>query len=233
MVTCSKCGVENDPDSKFCKSCGSPIGLGQVPPGGFVGPPPSGDFNREMEDFGRRMGEDFKRAGERFGRDMGTRGSEFGVWWDRSLGIFAPVAIALFGIIGFLVAVLVVGGIAQVSDTPAFWNDLVDFMESYWWLFFALAFYAAFQSYLMRRYRETFRWINPVMHGIGFVAWFWIFAQILHLVAVDTDHVRAGDLSNFIKAMLPVLFILVVIVSYAFVFFRMVSPSNWDSDKKA
>jgi hypothetical protein len=232
MVTCGKCSVENDPDSKFCKSCGSPIGSGPSAAAAPIPPPASGDFGREMEDIGRRIGEDFKRAGERFGRDMEKRGNEFGVWWDRSLGIFAPLVIALFGIIGFLVAVLVVGAIAKVSDAPAFWNDLLDFLESYWWLFFALSFYAAFQSYFVRRYRDTFKWINPIVNGIGFVAWFWVFAQVLHFVAVDTDRPRAGDLSDFIVDMLPVIFILVVVAGYLFVFFRMVSPSNWDKEKK-
>lgn len=232
MMTCGKCGAENEPDSKICKGCGSPIESGPSSVAAPVPPPVSGDFGREMKDIGRRIGEDFKRAGERFGRDMEKRGNEFGVWWDRSLGIFSPLVVALFGIIGFLVAMLVVGAIARVSDNPTFWNDLVDFLEAYWWLFFALAFYAAFQSYFMRRYRETFKWINPVVNGFGCVVWFWIFAQVLHLVAVDSDHPRAGDLSDFIVTMLPVIFILVVIGGYLFVFFRMVSSSNWDKEKK-
>jgi len=227
MVACGKCGVENDSDSKYCKSCGVAIGTtqsGQVAP---TPPPPEG-FAKEMSDIGKRIGDNAEKAGERFGKEMERRGSEFGAWWDKSLGIFAPLVIGLFGVIGYLVVILVVGVIAEVSDRPLFWNDLSDFLESYWWLFFILAFYMAFRDYLMRRYRSVFMWINPVISGFGFVAWFWILAQVLLLASTDRGHTRLGDLGEFIEDMYIVIFVLVVVGGYLFAFFRSASPSNWD-----
>ena len=41
-----------------------------------------------------------------------------------------------------------------------------------------------------------------------------------------------GDLANFVEDMLLVLFILVVIVSYLFAFWKSVSPANWDPPKR-
>lgn len=227
MVACGKCGLENDPDSKHCKSCGTAIGTAQSGPTPPTTPPPSG-FAKEMSEIGRRIGDNVGKAGEKFGHDMERRGNEFGVWWDKSLGIFAPLVVALFGVVGYLVMLLIVGAIAEVSDRPLFWDDLMEFLESYWWLFFILAFYMAFQSYLMRRYRSVFMWINPVISGFGSVAWFWILAQVLHMAEVDRGHTRLGGLGDFIEDVYIVIFVLVVIGGYLFAFFRSVSPSNWD-----
>jgi hypothetical protein len=232
MTKCAACGTENDADSKFCKSCRAAVassGPEVQPPS----PPPQGEFERNMAEMGRRIGEDFRIAGERFGKEMGRRGSEFGQWWDRSLGIFSPVIIGMFGVVGFFIAILIAGAISTISDHPAFWNDLVAFLENYWWLFIGLAFFSAFQGYFMRRYRWPFMWINPLLNGIGFVAGFWILAQVLHLLAVDGDYPKLEDLSDFIEDVLIVIFFLVVFFGYLLAFFRSVSPSNWDKKKTA
>jgi hypothetical protein len=127
MAVCRDCGTDNAPGSEECKACGAKLV-----------PPSTGSFARDMSDIGKRIGQDFEKAGEKFGKEMERRGSEFGAWWDRSLGIFSPLIVALFGIIGFLCCMLVVSALAEASDRPAFWNDLLDFLESYWWLFFLL-----------------------------------------------------------------------------------------------
>lgn len=227
MSICAKCGLVNTPDSKYCKQCGTPLAEDQ----GSVQPlRPQGEFDRKIEDTGRRIGDDFRDAGEQLGSDMDRRGKELRFWWDRKLGIFAPVLGALFGIIVFIVAIFIVGMIGAVSDHPTFWNDLADFMEQYYWLFFALIFYGAFQGYFHFKYHSTFKWINPIMNGVGFVAWSWILAQVLHIGAVNSDHPRLYDLSDFIEDMLLLIFFLVVIVGYMIVFFGLVSPANWDKE---
>jgi hypothetical protein len=230
MVVCGKCGAENVPESKSCKSCGATLTPISSGPAATPSPPPGG-VAKEMSDIGQRIGQDVGRAGEKFGKEMERRGSEFGMWWEKSLGNFSPLIIGLFGIIGFLVVILVVGAIAEVSDRPAFWNDLLDFLETYWWLFFLLSFYGAFQGYLLRKYRPVFMWINPVIAGLGFVVWFWILAQILHFAANDRGHTNLGDLGEFIEDMYIVIFVLVVIGGFLFAFFRSVSPSNWDKKR--
>jgi len=230
MSVCAKCGLDNTPDSKFCRRCGDPLAVDQDP----VQPlPPPSEFGRKMEDIDKRIGDDFREAGEQLGRDMDRRGKELRFWWDRKLGIFAPVIGALFGVILFISAIFVVGMIGAVSDHPAFWNDLADFMEQYYWLFFALIFCGAFQGYFHFKYHSPFKWINPIVSGVGFVAWSWILAQVLHIAAINSDHPRLDDLSDFIEDMLLVIFFLVVIVGYMIVFFGLVSPANWDKERRA
>ena len=229
MVACGKCGAENESDSKQCKSCGST--LEPAPSGASAPTPPPGTFVREVSDIGARIGKDVGRAGEKFGKEMEKRGTEFGAWWDKSLGIFSPIIVALFAIIGFLVAILVIRVIAEVSDRPAFWSDLLDFLETYWWLFFILAFYGALQSYLMRRYRPVFIWINPLVTGVGCVVWLWILAQVLHMAEVDRGHTNLGDLGDFIEEVLLIIFVLVVVGGYLLAFIRSASPANWDKKK--
>jgi hypothetical protein len=233
MTKCGACGTENDADSNFCKSCGAAVVTSQPAEEPSSPPPPQGEFERNMAEMGKRIGEDFRRAGERFGQEMGRRGSEFGRWWDHTLGIFSPVIIGMFGVVGFFIVILFAGAISTISDHPAFWDDLVAFLERYWWLFIGLAFFSAFQGYFMRRYRWTFMWINPLLNGVGFVACFWILAQVLQLLSVDADHPRLGDLSDFIEDMLIVIFFLVVFFGYLLAFFRSVSPSNWDKRRTA
>ncbi len=71
-----------------------------------------------------------------------------------------------------------------------------------------------------------------MLNGIGSVAWFWIFAQVLQMFAVDDHHPKLGDLAEFAEDMLLVIFILVVVLSYLFAFWRAASPANWDRDKR-
>lgn len=229
-MICRNCGVDNSSDSLYCKGCGSPMGPEPASAQPQMPPPPK-DFGQEMADVGKRFGENLKSAGEEFGREMGKSGNEFRFWWDYSFGILAPVVGAAILMIVFFGAILVVGSIGEVSDHPAFWHDLAQFMEDYFWLFFALIFLGSFQGYFHRRYRQTFKWINPIVSGIGFVAWLWIFAQVIHFAAIDADHPKLQSLSNFVVDVLPVVFILVVVVGYLIVFFGLVSPANWDRKK--
>jgi hypothetical protein len=206
-MICARCGTENSPDSRYCKSCGSP--LVDEPHPSSVGQP--------------------KTPTDQFSRGPWTAGSMYELGWVRTLGLVAPIIVAVIMMAAFLLAIFLVGVISSASDHPAFWNDLADFMADYFWLFFGLIAIGSFQGFLMHFHRQTFKWVNPFVSAIAVVAWLWILAQVLHLAAVDTSHPGLNTLSDLAVLVLPAVFVLAVIVGYMFVWFSLVSPSNWDN----
>ncbi len=205
-MICPRCGVENSPDSKYCKSCGNPI----------------------ADEPGLRPDAPFKSFADRFGREPWTGGGSFSSGWVRTLGLVAPLIVAMSLMVAFVLALFVVGMIASASDHPAFWNDLADFMADYFWLFLGLIALGAFQGFFMYVYRPTFKWVNPIVSAIAVVGWLWILAQVLHLAAADASHPGLDTLSSLTVLVLPAVFVLAVIMGYMFVWFSLVSPSNWD-----
>lgn len=213
MVKCGSCGRENGTDSKFCENCGV-----QLLSGAPASPGPSHGFDAQMEDAGRRMGEAFSQMGRTWGTEAGKTGFRLEAWWDRTLGVFAPVVSGLIGVFVLLMALILFGMIADISERSNFWDDLISFVEHNMALFIALIFLNSFSNYLRRRYRKTWRWVIPVPIAIGSVGGFWIFAEVLKIAALDLEHPTLDDLGGMIELLLPVLFILVLILGYLMVF---------------
>ena len=95
MVYCTKCGTQNDDNSKFCSTCGANLW----------------GFEEREEDFGRRMEE----WGEDLGRRMETWGDDFGKRMEKEcFGI--PHGAAIAGIVfGLLIIAIGLGVIFNFS----------------------------------------------------------------------------------------------------------------------
>ena len=169
-----------------------------------------------MEDLGKKIA----GAGQKIGEDAGKRGSEFERRWYSSLGLLAPIVGGLIATIVFLIFILVVGAVAIGSEHRDFWEQLRDFLESYFLLFVGLFFLSSFTNYLNHVHRKSARWFTPIMAALGFVGWFWILAQVLYIGARTFTRPGLVDLGDYIILGLPVIFLIVLGVGYLVVLFQ-------------
>lgn len=176
-------------------------------------------IGEQLGDAGRKMGEALGQMGRTWGEGTGRAGERIGSWWYRSLGIAAPVVSGLIGVAALLVAMVIMGAIATVSEHGTFWSDLVSFIWQYFWLFVGLTFLNSFSSYFHRMHRRSWRWVSPAAAAVGSLAGFWILAQILEIMEMDLGFSGLGNLAEFIEFILPVIFVLVIVVGYMMVFF--------------
>ncbi len=178
-------------------------------------------FDRQMDELGRKMAAAGKRIGEEF------KGSEFDKKWYSTLGLLAPIIGGLIATIIFLIFVLVVGAVAVGSEHRSFWDELRNFLESYFLLFVGLFFLSSFANYFNHVHRRIFQWVTPIMTAVGFVGWFWILAQVLFIGARTLTRPGLHDLGDFVMDMLPVIFAIVLGLGYLVVLFRyMVEKSK-------
>ncbi len=235
MVICPKCGAENPDGTERCGKCGAELAVvkehdptAQSPTdagaSGSGTPPPEGKtFERQMEELGKKMAQ----AGQSFGEEAGRRGSQFERRWYSTLGILAPIVGGLIATIVFLIFVVIVGAVAIGSEHRSFWEELRNFLETYFLLFVGLFFLSSFANYFNHVHWKMGRWFTPVMTAIGFVGWFWILAQVLFIAGRTLDRPGLHDLGDFVMLMLPVIFAVVLGIGYLVVLFRyMVEKSQ-------
>lgn len=232
MVQCRACGRENSEDAKYCRYCGAllqtsaqseyvPYLPPPAPPAGSLGPP--ADLGQRMSEAGRRFGEEMGRMGKEMGEQARRSAVRAGIWWDRVFGLLSPVVLGLIGLLVLLIFVLVASAAASVSHHERFLRDLVDFIGANILIFVGLIFLNSFSNYFNRRYRRYYRWVFPVALGIGFVGWFWIFAEVLEIAHTDAlGPSELGTASLLIEVVLPLLFLLVVAIGYLALLFDVV-----------
>ncbi len=215
MAVCSNCGNDNPSEALFCEKCGTSL----TPQGTAA----TESFEGRMEAAGKKIEEAFEQVGKKVqeGAAQARKGTQ--TWWDQRLGIASPIVSGLLGVIAVLIVVIIMDAIAGFSAHERFWQDLVDFVINYIWLFVFLIFLNAFSEYLIRRYRGTWRWVRPVPLAIGFFGWFWIFAQVLEIGASDLHEPSLGDLGNLIELILPLIFVLVLAVGYLALVLRIMA----------
>lgn len=165
---------------------------------------------------------------EGFGKGSGSTLKDLSRWWDETLGIMSPILFGVFGVVLIVLALFLADVIAERSDQPQFWRELIDFGRDNFLLLVGLMFLGSFQAYFYRRYHSIFKWINPFVIGVVVVAWAWVLAQVLIIAGRNSEHPGFGDAGELLESLLLVVFVLAVITGYAIVWFGLVSPANWD-----
>ncbi len=222
MVVCPKCGVYNAEGSAFCRKCGESLTAAKPPEQAApavapVAAAPTEEpktFERQMEDLGKRIAEAGKKV------EQEVRGSEFNWRWYSTLGVLAPIIGGLIATIVFLVFILIVGAVAVGSEHRSFWDELRNFLESYFLLFVGLFFLSSFNNYFNHVQRRWYRWIAPIPIAIGFVGWFWILAQVLFIGARTLTRPGLRDLGDLVISSLPIIFVIVLAIGYLVVLFQ-------------
>lgn len=228
-MACPECGAENVDGAERCIRCGADLAppvSPAAPPSTQVTPPPpqpeAKTFERQMEDLGKRIGV----AGQGMGREAGRAGTRLQSQWYGTLGLLAPVVEALIATIVFMVFVVVVGAVAISSPHRGFWDELRNFLETYFLLFMGLFFLSAFENYFNKVYRRTLRWVTPIMAAVGAVVWAWIAAQVLFIGARTLDEPFLRDFGDFITVILPLIFAIVLLVGYLIAILQFLTERN-------
>ncbi len=212
MRRCGNCGQDNADDAAFCEKCGTKL----FAPGPRPAPPR--DFGGATRDVGQNAAEAVGQMARTWGEEVGKAGLGLRTWWDGIFGPFAPVVVGMIGVAVLLLAVFAIEAAAAGTENEGFWKDIVSFVERHLWGFIGLIFLNAFSGYLHRHYGKSWRWILPPVVALGTVGGFWILLEVLRISSSDFNHPLLGDLAWFAELLLPVLFVLVLIVSYLMVF---------------
>jgi hypothetical protein len=229
LATCPKCGTENPEGAEPCNKCGAQLAAPkaqEVAAPAVATPEPEGKtFERQMDDLGKKMA----AVGQKVGEGAEKRGTEFERRWYSTLGLLAPIIGGLIATIVFLIFILVVGAIAIGSEHRSFWEQLRDFLESYFLLFVGLFFLSSFTNYLNHVHRKPARWFTPIMTAVGLAGWFWILAQVLYIGARTLTRPGLRDLGDFVSLFLPVIFVIVLGIGYLVVLFRYMVEKSVES----
>jgi len=212
MRRCGYCGQDNADDASFCENCGTKL----VAAGPRPAPPR--DFGSSAAVAGQRAGEAVTQMGRTWGEEAGKIGRGMWTWWDEVLGPFAPVAAGLIGVVVLLIAVFALEAATSGTEHEDFWKDVVSFVERHLWVFIGLIFLNSFSSFFHRQYRKSWRWALPVVAALGCVGGFWILLELLRIYSADFGHPLLGDLAWLAELLLPVLFLLVLVISYLMIF---------------
>ena len=227
MAVCSNCGSENPAEALFCEKCGkqlTPQQVQQTTQGGAA--PPSEPFAERMKETGKKMGEAMDALAQTAGEKAEAVGQRATGWWDERLRIAAPILSGLIGVVIFLVVIIIMDGIANISSHERFWRNLVSFALRYFWLFVGLIFLNSFSEYFYRRYRKRYRWVRPVATAAIVLGWFWIFAQVLEIGGRDLGHPSLTDEGHFIGQVLPLIFVLILVLGYLILAFRVMGERS-------
>jgi len=200
MRYCPRCGKENDDDAVFCKSCGTDLRAGSQT-GEKSG------FEKGMEDFGKEMdnlGKRLEREFEGFGKGVET-------WTDSTLGIAGPL---VWSLVGLLVLFLIIWALGWLGNWSPSSGDIGSFLLANVWLIFALGLLLSYGNFFSRRYREQFRWVQPVFTALGLVFGLWIFSEIAMIVAINLNIEILDTISSIISTYLAVIFLVVLVIGY-------------------
>lgn len=201
MRYCTNCGHANEDGAKYCNNCGTLIQSGP-------------DAKRERSEFDRRIddfAQEMESIGKRIEREFEDVGKDFGRWSDSTLGILGPLAWSLVGLVVFVLIMAVmwiIGGSVHV------FRDISDFFLANIWLIFALGLLFSYSNFFSRKYKERFRWVQPILTALGLVFALWLASEIMHIVAVNYDLVTIEDISSILSNFLWLIFMVVLIVGY-------------------
>jgi hypothetical protein len=91
-------------------------------------------------------------------------------------------------------------------------GNISDFLYEYFLLLFGLMLISSYNTYFYRKYKKQYRWISPLISTIVFIVIIWIIAQIF--IIIDTPIL--SSIASFIDTYLPVIFVVIIILSYGF-----------------
>lgn len=201
MRYCPNCGRANENDAKYCNDCGTFIQSGPAVQ------KEKGEFDQRIDDFAQEM----ESIGKRIEREFEGVGKGFEGWSDSTLGIFGPL---VWSLVGLVVFVLIIAVMWIIGESIHVFRDISDFFLANIWLIFALGLLFSYSNFFSRRYKERFRWVQPILTALGLVFALWLMSEIMHIAAVNYDLVTIEDISSILSDFLWLIFMVVLIVGY-------------------
>lgn len=206
---CTKCGLKNEDDAEFCTKCG--IELINQEHGKKMGE----DINRQSEKVGEkvdRVARNFGDAADRIGKRIEERfenvGKGFDHWYDKKFGIIGPL---IWSFLGIIILRIIIEALAISSITTLV--HISDFLYENFILLFGIILISSYNTFFYRKYKEHYRWFSPVISTAVFIVGLWILANILIII----ENPFLFSIASFIETYLIAIFIIILIVSYAFI----------------
>ncbi len=205
---CKKCGLKNKDNADFCTKCGTKL---EIKDGEKS---VEEDISKQVEKAGvaferaaKNFGDAAERVGKRIEQKMEKAGKGFEGWYDKKFGIFGPL---IWSFLGIIILRLIIGVMAITDLTVLV--TISDFLYEYFLLLFGLMLISSYNTYFYRKYKKQYRWISPLISTIVFIVIIWIIAQIF--IIIDTPIL--SSIASFIDTYLPVIFVVIIILSYGF-----------------
>ena len=223
MVYCSKCGKENDEDSKYCSNCGNSL-------------TDSGEkdsvFEKKVEDFastvervGKKAGKKIEVTSKRFEKATERAEKRLENWYDQTFGIFGPLVFSFIGLI--IIRLVIVGFKIGAEDTPIL-GIIGDKLLDYLLLIFIVFLISNYCSYISRKYKP-FRWVSPIFVAIVIVIVSMIVATIITTIGISINEpylINAEE--EWREKYMFMIFVIVLLIGYLI----NVATVAWEKDQK-
>lgn len=167
-----------------------------------------GDFEHRFDDFAQEM----ESLGKKIENGFDTKESDFESWSDSTLGILGPL---IWSLVGLAVLVLIIGVMWIIGDSVQTFRDIADFLFANIWLIFALGLLFSYSKFFSRRYKEQFKWVQPIFTALGIVFGLWIASEITLILAVNFNIGFLETIASVVSTYLGVLFIVILVIGYA------------------
>jgi phage shock protein C len=213
MRYCNSCGHENMDDAQYCNNCGRPLKS-------------SADQQRAKSDFESRFdnfAQEMESLGKKVEKGFDTRGSSFESWSDSTLGILGPL---IWSLLGLAFLALIIGVMWIIGDNVHTFRDIADFLLANIWLIFALGLLFSYSNFFSRRYKEQFRWVQPIFTALGIVFGLWIASEITFILAENFNIEVLETIASVVSTYLGAIFIVILVIGYAVFFISLMSSSG-------
>ena len=142
-------------------------------------------------------------------------GNYFNQWYDKTFNIAGPLIGAFIGLIIIRIIIYII----QTFDAEIFIvTALSEGLYQYLLIIFASLILTGYNTYFYKKYKGQYQWIYPMISAIGFVIGAWIAGKILLIISESNETPIIEAVGNFIDTYIVVLFVLAIIIGYAYQF---------------
>lgn len=223
MVYCSKCGKENDKDSKYCNYCGNSLTDTEEKESSFE----KGveEFASGVERVGKKAGKKIEETSKRFEKATEHAEKRLENWYDKTFGIFGPLVSSFIGLI--IIRLVIVGLRIGAEETPVL-LDISDFLLSYLLFIFIVFLVSSYTSYIQKKYK-IFRWISPVIFAFLIVFVSFIAVNIVSIIGTNIGEPNLENAeAEWREKYMIMIFVIVLLIGYLI----NVATVAWEKDQK-
>ena len=196
MKDCPSCHKSNPDDAKFCQYCGAKLTSSSS----------KSKFEQNMDHFG----EEVEQIGKKIEESFEKTGKQVETWYDKTFGVFGPVLSAL---IAFVILFIFINIFQFFGQNRPWMLEISTFLESLLLLFLVIFLLSSFSHYLSKKIKP-FRFVSPLIGAIVFMVWFWVAITILAIIANQFDLAFVQTFTDFFKALIFPLAVLILLLGY-------------------
>ena len=209
---CSKCGKKNKEDAEYCNQCGTELIKTSKNKTEESEQVPSKE-TKSIEQVAKEFGEGIERIGQRLEKRFDKTSEGFNQWFDQIFGIFGPL---IWAFLALIILRIIIFGMDIVEDDYTVIGRIGNVLYNYLLLIFGLMLVSTYNSYLLRKYKNQYRWISPAISTAVFIVILWIIAKVFIVIDAELDIPILTSVATFIESYLWIIFIAIILISYGF-----------------